>query len=249
MSNYEKLNKTIKGKSKWTVGGDGISQEIRNQIILRMVCMFRNKEFQSDCKKLRALKTNNDPDLLTRENEFFSKWGIDRDGIAFPDYTLKPVKIINQDYFGYLTLQLDLFQTKTTLLKHVENIVNEKQKEFKEIMQEEDFWEGRLRDGVNPKRGRTTKEQQKYDKELISKRRIKTQFQDISLYRQYLKAYDLREKGLTWEQVIAEMGFEWHTVKELDRYKSKVRNFERKARDLVNKGLPGFKPFPTTGVK
>ncbi len=66
----------------------------------------------------------------------------------------------------------------------------------------------------------------------------KHQIRDIGLYRRYFKIWDLRKSGKSWAQINNSLKDE--KVKSIKG----VKNAYESINQWIEKGVPGFKPFP-----
>jgi len=241
MSDYDKLKKELDYRSEHFIGYECIDEKKQNLAIVRLACMQRNKAFQADCEALRKLKKTGHPDMKKREEEFFAKWDIDRQGISLKRE--KSVQIVSKDIRGYMTLKIDLLQPKGRLLPRIKALIEKVQSEYEEVAREEDF-EFLLKDTLAPKEGITKEEQFKTEMESIKARRDaaidKKQLRDIDLYRRYLQIWDLRRRGKSWNEIKVILNESKSPLATLEG----IRNAYKAIESVIENGVPGFTKFP-----
>ncbi len=241
MSDYEKLKEQLDYLSEHAIGYECIDEKKKNLAIVRLACMQRNKAFQADCEALRKLKKTGHPDMKKREEEFFAKWDIDRQGISLKRE--KSVQIMSKDIRGYMTLKIDLLQPKGRLLPRIKALIETVQSEYGEVAQEEDF-EYQLKHSLVPKEGMNPEEQFKAEMKGINARKSeakdKKQLRDIDLYRRYLQIWDLRKAGKSWSEIKAILNESKSPLATLEG----IRNAYKAIDSIIEKGVPGFTRFP-----
>lgn len=242
MSDYDKLKEELDYLSEHAVGFECIDEKKKNLAIVRLACMQRNKVYQADCEKLRKLKKTGHPDLKTKEEEFFAKWDIDRQGISLKRE--KSVQIMNVDNMEYMTLKIDLLQPKSRLLKRIEALIEKRQQAHEEITQENDY-------ELQPKEIMTQEEfYAQLEGEMVD---IKTrmavakesrQIQSIEYYRQALMVWDLRngsfESKKSWGQIKKILAAKGEHLSDKG-----IRNRYYAMEKIIQEGVPFFKEFPT----
>jgi hypothetical protein len=227
-----------------------LSDDEINLAVIRRICMERNPYFIKERKALLSAKKRKAQDFLKMEAEFLRRWGITRD--CFPRRYRNYIIAYFKGIPHILNVKVDLrCNSKRKLMEGIKTEVDRWYKTYREERQDLiDDWlwieydnTKRKQEGYEDFKKRRLKE----DNELLSEKT--TQVQDFNLYCQYFRVYDLRQKGFTWEKIIEEMELHWPTTKELDIYKSRVRNYFNAAKRLIENGVPGFEPFPQGGVK
>jgi len=209
----------------------GIEERKKQLAIIRLHCLYRNKQFISDCKKMRKLKKDNLPDFRIKEKEFFNKWDIDYRGISLsPENFVKvvhdgPIPILGKPLDeGFVVLKIDLLWPKNKILKRVERIIEQYRSQYKELLKDPFY--------LSSDEFKETKKRQKAVRNT-------EQVQDFELYQKYLLIWDLRQAGKSWNKI--------KTMLDESKFAVTISGIRRafdKMDTIISEGLPGFKKFP-----
>jgi len=238
----ERLKKILDDRVDHQLGFEGIIDKKKDLALVRLACLTRNKLFQFDCKKLRKLKEEKNPNFRAIEKEFFKKWDIDKDGLS-----LKPenyVKITDTDRYGYLYIKIDLLYPKAKLMQRIGRLIDKHQSEYEEFANDLNY-EYDLRSGIIPKKDITLDEQFEQVMDDLKKRKKdvcdKRQLRDIDLYIRYLQIWDLRKAKTSWNNISAILDENNSPISTI----SGIRNEYKKINKMIEEGIPGFKKFPS----
>lgn len=224
----EHIDYIVKNNNKFA----GIEERKKQLAIIRLHCLYRNKSFLSDCKKMRKLKKENIPDFRIKEKDFFNKWDIDYQGVSLPSEEFvtvvndSPIPILGKPLDeGYITLKIDLLWPKSKILNRIKCIIEQYQSEYKALLNNPDYL---LSDEYNSTKVRSAAASNK------------TQIRDFDLYKRYLQIWDLRTKRKSWSQIKIMLGEKKSSLATIEG----IRHAFDKIDQFINEGFPGFKKFP-----
>ena len=158
-------------------------EQLLERLLQRHELLSRNPLFIEEWTTLNKIKADG-PHEKYREaqKEFTSRWHIYPSGLhSLVGYPGAPVKVINADYTGKITLEINLNISKTALLEEIS----------KEISSWQNSWEEVQTDGIN--------ETHPYNDALAGNKI------DIKLIEKYLKVWTMKQNGCQPKQIRKEL--------------------------------------------